>query len=371
MRIALIIFPIHASHGCILQTYALYRTLQRMGHYVSIIDRQWNKSSLKSQVVYAAKSLVFSIIGKCINPLTVKRTRQIIMSELQTFLDKHLSGRYIYFRNPRYEELPPYDAFIVGSDQTWRPKYVSDILYYYLCFVPEDIKVKRIAYAPSFGTEEWEYSEQQTLQCRELAGRFDAIAVREDSGVTLCSKYLGIDAGHVLDPTMLFNKEDYLKETGIAPNEQSKLSYYLLDHSRGKMQIVEKICNVLNLTAQRINTETENNRANIKERIAPSIEKWMMGFTNSKFIVADSFHATVFAIIFNKPFITIANRGRGIARFESLLTMFGLENRLIAEIGQVTPDLVRQSIDWDKVNETMAAKQSASLDYLIFNLRDN
>lgn len=71
------------------------------------------------------------------------------MSELQTFVDKHLSNRKIYFRTPRYEELPHYDAFIVGSDQTWRPKYVSDILYYYLCFVPAEEKVKRIAYAPS------------------------------------------------------------------------------------------------------------------------------------------------------------------------------------------------------------------------------
>lgn len=150
MRIALIIFPIHASHGCILQTYALYRTLRKLGHDVSIIDRQWDKLSLKNQLVYAVKSLIISIKRKCIRPLTIEGTRKIIMSELQTFVDKHLSNRKIYFRTPRYEELPHYDAFIVGSDQTWRPKYVSDILYYYLCFVPAEEKVKRIAYAPSF-----------------------------------------------------------------------------------------------------------------------------------------------------------------------------------------------------------------------------
>ena len=196
MRIALIIFPIHASHGCILQTYALYRTLRKLGHDVSIIDRQWDKLSLKNQLVYAVKSLIISIKRKCIRPLTIEGTRKIIMSELQTFVDKHLSNRKIYFRTPRYEELPHYDAFIVGSDQTWRPKYVSDILYYYLCFVPAEEKVKRIAYAPSFGTEEWEYSEQQTLQCRELVSRFDAIAVREDSGAKLCGKYLGINVEH-------------------------------------------------------------------------------------------------------------------------------------------------------------------------------
>lgn len=85
MRIALIIFPIHASHGCILQTYALYRTLRKLGHDVSIIDRQWDKLSLKNQLVYAVKSLIISIKRKCIRPLTIEGTRKIIMSELQTF----------------------------------------------------------------------------------------------------------------------------------------------------------------------------------------------------------------------------------------------------------------------------------------------
>ena len=134
------------------------------------------------------------------------------------------------------------------------------------------------------------------------------------------------------------------------------------------MQIVEEICKELHLTVQRINTETENHKAGIKERVAPSIEKWIEGFVNSKSIVADSFHATVFAIIFNKHFITIANKDRGIARFESLLKMFGLENRRITDIRQVTPELVHESIDWGKVNQTMRAKQSSSLDYLKFNL---
>lgn len=87
--------------------------------------------------------------------------------------------------------------------------------------------------------------------------RFDAIAVREDSGAKLCGKYLGINVEHVLDPTMLLNKEDYLSETGIMPSEQNRLSYYLLDNSKSKMQIVEEICKELHLTVQRINTETE------------------------------------------------------------------------------------------------------------------
>lgn len=369
MKIALIVFPLHANHGCILQTYALYMTLKRMGNSVLIIDRQWDKPSQTRWVAHILKYAILRVMGKYSGPLTIEGGKKLMISELQGFLNKHLSERKIFLKNPQYEELSCYDAFIVGSDQTWRPKYVSDVFYYYLSFIPKYTKVKRIAYAPSFGTEKWEYSEQQTLLCRELVGRFDAIAVREDSGVKFCREYFDVEVEHVLDPTMLLNKEDYLEVTNVVPNEHNSLSYYLLDNSVNKMQIVDKICNTLKLTAQCVNTKTVSHKISSKSRIASSIEEWIGGFTNSKFIVADSFHATVFAIIFNKHFITIANKERGMARFESLLKVFGLEERLVTEIDQVTPDLICQSIDWEKVNNVMAVKQSESLEFLRTNLR--
>lgn len=71
------------------------------------------------------------------------------MSELQTFIDRYLHDRVISYSTPSYTKLKDFDAFIVGSDQTWRPKYVSDATYYYLGFIPSNAKVKRVAYAPS------------------------------------------------------------------------------------------------------------------------------------------------------------------------------------------------------------------------------
>ena len=73
----------------------------------------------------------------------------------------------------------------------------------------ETWNIKKISYAASFGTDLWEYNEKQTSNCRKLIRKFDAISVRESSGVTLCKKYLDIDAIQVLDPTFLLTKEDY------------------------------------------------------------------------------------------------------------------------------------------------------------------
>ena len=78
-----------------------------------------------------------------------------------------------------------FDAFIVGSDQVWRRLYMPDIYREYLSFA-EGWNVRRISYAASFGTEEWEYSPLETTECRRLLQKFDAVSVREASGVSLC-----------------------------------------------------------------------------------------------------------------------------------------------------------------------------------------
>ena len=90
MNIALIIFPIHASHGCILQTFALATTLRQMGHKVTIIDRQWDKLSYLRVCLHAAKIVAKKIVCGYEGGLTISVENKLIMSELQTFIDLSL-----------------------------------------------------------------------------------------------------------------------------------------------------------------------------------------------------------------------------------------------------------------------------------------
>lgn len=87
----------------------------------------------------------------------------------------------------------------------------------------------------------------------------------------------------------------------------------------------------------------------------PSVESWLQAFLGAGFVVTDSFHGTVFSILFNKPFIAIGNSGRGMARFESLLSQFGLEERLVKSPGEVSPALLQSQINWDSVNQKRKA----------------
>src|SRR5690606_26995758 len=102
-----------------------------------------------------------------------------------------------YFKNRKF------NAVIVGSDQTWRPKYSPNIYNYYLDFLKDNNQIKKLAYASSFGTAEWEYTTEQTEKCKTLAKQFHAISVREHTGVDLCREKLGVEAIQLLDPTLL------------------------------------------------------------------------------------------------------------------------------------------------------------------------
>lgn len=99
------------------------------------------------------------------------------------------------------------------------------------------------------------------------------------------------------------------------------------------------------------------------ERIQPAVETWLRGFHDANFVVTDSFHACVFSIIFNKPFIAIGNLGRGMTRFTSLLNRFGLQSRLIADSDKTNFEMP-SDIDWDKVNTVLEESRKVSLQYL-------
>jgi len=104
--------------------------------------------------------------------------------------------------------------------------------------------------------------------------------------------------------------------------------------------------------------------------IYPSVEQWLKGFETAKFILTDSFHAVVFAIIFNKPFLCIGNKERGLSRLNSLLEMFGMQNRMIYGKKDLTGILLHDiyKIDYQTINSKKETLKQISLDFLKQNL---
>lgn len=370
MKIALIIFRVGPSHGSLLQTYALNKVLQGMGHEVTIIDRQ-HPFEVLSSLKHIVARIVYTFTGKYRGPIFYTGDySSTSMKELKAFVNIYLIENLLTIRNgysARRLCAKRFDAYIVGSDQTWRPKYVYDIYYYFLDFVPESEKVKRIAYAPSFGTAEWEYSQKQERKCRILASRFNAISVRESDGVKLCKDHLGIEAQHVLDPTLLLEMTDYLSMIDSIIEESPFIAYSLLDDKKEYDIILNKLSSLYNLPLKRINSNV-NCRKCKDDYIEPGIKEWLSHIYNARFVVTDSFHATVFSIIFNVPFVTIANPQRGLSRLRSLLEMTGLSNRMVVPSKENIDELINEDIDWDIINRRVADERKKSMDFLIKSL---
>ncbi len=204
-------------------------------------------------------------------------------------------------------------AVVVGSDQVWRPKYNHFLEDMFLAFT-QNLNIKRISYAASFGVDEWEYTPKQTRICSALAKKFDAISVREESGVRLCKEHLGVDATWVLDPTLLLKKEDYLNLCQEVPvNDNRFMAVYVLNMNESVRESYEAI-------AKERNLEIKLFEADAKASL--TIPEWLAMFRDASYVVTDSFHGTVFSIIFEKEFKCIYNETRGAARFESLLNLY-------------------------------------------------
>lgn len=136
----------------------------------------------------------------------LKRTYPVVGRYTDHFIQRNICRRPV---NTMHDiRRGQYDAFVVGSDQIWRPHFFPHIEEAFLSFA-RGWDVKRVAYAPSFGTDTWEYSAAQTARCARLLKDFDAVSVREQSGVALCRRHLGVSARHVPDPTMLLPASDY------------------------------------------------------------------------------------------------------------------------------------------------------------------
>ena len=371
MKIALIIFRLGPSHGSILQTYALHKVLTDLGHNVTIIDRQRPIKFIS--IIVALKRVLLSIKNGNleIGDFRLGEYPTLVMNPFKAFIIKYLGQHTLSIHKDselkRIGASNDFDAYVVGSDQTWRPKYVYDVYNFYLDFVPLERKVKRIAYSASFGTSEWEYNEEQELRCKELAQRFDEISVREDSGVKLCKEHLGTVAKHVLDPTMLLKADEYRALLENRHRIKNKyVGYNFLDDSDGKIKIVDDVCSILG--TEKYSIISSESKRKSKYMTMPTIEEWLQGIDDASFVIVDSFHATVFSIIFHTNFLTIANVGRGLSRFTSLLGALGLQDRLITEDEQIDAGKVTFPINWDEVDRRLEVLREQSMDFLTSNL---
>lgn len=370
MKIAIITLPLHTNYGGLLQAYALKHTLEQQGHKVDVIDlkdKMPAPKGLKAPFIYLRR--MASALFKGTEVFREKRYARelpVVAANTSRFVDEYISPRLV----KDYGDIKEgeYDAFVVGSDQVWRPLYFRNIEDAFLKFA-EGWDVKRIAYAASFGTDRLEYEYMQLEVCGKLLDKFDAVSVREDSAVTMCEEWLDYeDAAHVADPVMLLGSDEIASLAANAENRpaKGKIMTYILDPSKEKSAAVDFMSRV---TAAQVYDASVNPYARelpLSERVVPSLEQWIAGFADADFVITDSFHGCVLSILMHKKFLAVGNSRRGMARLSSLLNMFGLEGRLVHGIDpEDDGEYFLSDIDWEDVDEKLKAFREHSVKFLL------
>lgn len=300
MKVGIITMPLCTNYGGTLQNWALQQVLKRMGH---------EPITLRFPVVYQGMSsmhywlklfpmqlalyFVHKFIGgKYEMPLTIGAWKKSV-SGMERFVDEHINVTE-FLPNLIMDDVKRYgvEALVVGSDQIWRPVKYDAVKYYFLGFA-KDSSILRVAYAPSVALDEWPFNETTTLQLRELIKKFSAVSVREESSVKLIRENLGVYAQWVLDPTMLLEKEDYLdvcKDVKIC--EDSFVFGYILDMNENKRKMTEKVARTLGCCVKYLAAD--------KVKEDDTIENWLANFRDAKFVITDSYHGTVFSLIWRR-----------------------------------------------------------------------
>lgn len=352
MTIAIITQPLASNYGGLLQNWALQQVLKQQYPLAQVITFDQTEWTRPWHIKYGGAFKRLLGLSKPAPP-----------SDFDRFRTTHISA------TPKAETLSALrrldkqyapDAYIVGSDQVWRPRMVNHLEANFLQFTHCP---RKIAYAASFGVDSWEFSEAETKLCRRLAAEFSAMSVREEAGIDLCRTHLATNAQWVLDPTLLLSADDYdrlLPSEELHPNREYAFTY-ILDSSPAKQQIVSSLLQGVPEIAAAHNAKGESS----KNRM--SVEQWIAGVRNARFVVCDSFHGVAFSIIYNKEFCVLLNPARGNSRIESILKAFGLECRIIH-----SPEAIpthTSPIDWERVNRQRRLLSHSSTDFLFQALK--
>lgn len=248
------------------------------------------------------------------------------------------------------------NCFITGSDQVFRYACTWEKTNQFLLdFVKPD--AKKIAFSASFGVDKEQFLKENALDVIEhmkfSLSSFDFISVREKSGVQICKDLFGLDAEWIIDPVFILDKSKYDDLMKDATKDFfGRIVSYVLDTNDDYKKAYK------NLSEKYNKKVVEIANSNI------SVEDWLSAIKNCELLITDSFHGMCFAIIFNKPFICVANKQRGKTRFDSICEMLNIENQCIDNISEIYDKDCIFKYDKELINKRINEEKEKGLKFL-------
>ena len=256
-----------------------------------------------------------------------------------------------------------FDVLVSGSDQIWNPAYTHEDGVFFLSFA--DSRYRKISYASSFGTKALDDLHGKIYG--QWLHSFAAISVRELSAVEIVKKISGKPCRQILDPTMLIDGQEWLKLSEKSIIKKPYLLSFCLRYIFDPYPYADILCNAVanrkGLARETIWNMKYEPSAHVHRSC--SVGLFLSLMANASHVVTTSFHGTVFAILFHRPFTVIQRSGSLDSRLRDLLRLLGLEHR-IAELpnpADMSKDSVSilANVDLGEIDYTSVAKKIRSL----------
>ena len=347
------------NYGNVLQSYALQTILEQYaGKVISLLHEPD-----KFEVIIWKNKYNWKVPFKLL--LNWRNFRQQFFSELHGMemvrqgKIKDWCNRFINLQQAEgklSQLVDDYDYFVVGSDQVWNP-YFSVLEDCFLTFAPPE---KRIAYAASISCPELPM-EKISLYKEGFAGMAH-ISMREQQGADIVKELSGRDVPVVVDPTLLLDADDWhmvSRQPAWYHGGDYILTYFLGERpevvSRLEKETGVKVVNLLD--------------KDVYEHYVTGPDEFIWAIEHAKLLYTDSFHGTVFSILFRTPFVVCNRVGDAVSekmgsRIDTLLGYFGLENRRGTRANGYAIENPLAEPDWSKVDEVLARERTRSDEYL-------
>ena len=365
MKIDIITLHNVKNYGSVLQSLATQIIFEKKGYEVEFIN-YYRKNLIDSNILknnlnnskFFSKNFITKLIGKIILPKTINKQIKVFNEFINEYI-KMTKDKYYSFEELK-DNIPQADIYCTGSDQMWNSEWNNGIeKAFYLDFLPD--KAPRFAFASSFGRKEIPQEEEEKV--KNMLRKYKAISVREKSGLNILNK-MGIEyVEHVLDPTLLLDKNVWKKliSDNVLENKKYILVYQLNMKNKEFDKYVKKLSKTKKMPVIRVSINNYQRFKYGKLIDTPKVLDFLNYFLNAEYIITDSFHGTAFSINLNKKFICIFPK-KFSERLQSLLELTNLKERKLKNYKDINQ--IDEEIDWKKVNKILDLERKKTNDFI-------
>jgi polysaccharide pyruvyl transferase WcaK-like protein len=375
VRAGILTYHFSENFGAVLQAYALQRWLQQQGLQVCLINYHpaYVEDGSEIKQLLNPRNLKANLKALYLKTLALKTRVFGLNAQSRQF--QAFKARFLNIDGPRYASADHLNHAVIGqqllvagSDQIWNPSGQTGLDPAYFLAFDCDKAIRRISYAASFGKEylEPEYHAEAEVLLKQLS----AVSVREESGVAIVQQVSGLVAQCVPDPTLLHREYSTL----LATSTQTRSGHvfcYALRTGAGVREVAQALSrHVAGPIVSPYNAHRRWRQIGQTVQVGP--QDWLKLLKDAAYVVTNSFHATVFAVIFEKPFIAVGLPGSKAslnARVRNLLEKLQLSHRFLpAENAGQAQALIAEPIDWVAVRARREALQQVGERYLLEQL---